>query len=86
MLAVRVYRFGTVHLSVLCTKDSGRKLPTVLLCDDGDLRLSDHGKRMADQRLELAKSRYFADDRNHWDVPYSIRAEEIHQNQTGVGR
>lgn len=86
MLAVRVYRLGTVHLSVLRTKDSGRKLPSILLCFDGRLRLFDNGKRMADQCLELAKPRHLARNWNHWNVPYGIHAEEIHEDQYAVGR
>lgn len=86
MLAVRFYWFSTVHLSVLRTKDPGRKLPSILLCVNGRLRLSDHGERMADQCLELAKPHHLVGNWNHWNVPDSIRAEEIHEDKNALGR
>lgn len=41
---------------------------------------------MADQCLELAKPCHLAGNWNHWNVPYSIRTEEIHEDQNAVRR
>lgn len=85
VLAVRVYWLSPIHLSVLRTKDFGRKLPPVFLCDHGCLRLPEHGSRVANQCLELAKPCNLVGNWNHWNVPYGIRAEEIHEDENAVG-
>ena len=53
MLVLRFYWGGLIHLFMFSQRDISRKFPSGVLCTDGNLWVSEHGRRMGNDRMEF---------------------------------